>query len=131
MNEARKKQAKRKRIIEAKDERIEVISSKICKNKDEMDEGATLSVPFQIATKLNQDLSLRKSQTNLRKQLCVFIENKFDNFLSDYDNLKEPELRVRVFVEVMKMIIPRPKEYDDGTNNQENRDKLISRLFGK
>ena len=135
MTEARKKQEKRRKVINAKKERIEnteVAPAKKRRTTKIKDEDITLSVPFDVATRMNQNLNLRGAQNNLRKQLSVFIESNFNEFLSDYKELKsEPALRARLFVEVMKIVIPRPKDFGDDADSKEQRDKMISRLFGK
>ena len=111
----------------AKKERIENVETTKVDPKD-----ITLSVPFQIASKLNQDVNLRRSQNNLRKQLYTYIEDDFKRFTKDMSALDAyPAIRVRLFIEIMKMVLPRPKEYDDGADSQEQRSKIISRLFGK
>jgi hypothetical protein len=88
-----------------------------------------LTVPFRLATKLNQEVSLRKSQNNIRKQLSIYVENYFDRFVDDCNSITDHSLRARLFMEVAKLIIPRPKEFKD-LNSAEEHDKIIKRLFG-
>ena len=131
MEKDRKKRYKTRfaiaRINNAKNERIENVESTSVDSTD-----ITLSVHFQIATKLNQDMSLRRAQNSLWKQLHAYIEADFSRFVKDIFAFDAyPAIRARLFIEMIKIILPRPKENDDGTDNQEQRNKIISRLFGK
>jgi hypothetical protein len=87
-----------------------------------------LTIPFKLATKLNQEVSLRKSQNNIRKQLSAYVESYFDRFVDDCNKIADPSLRARLFMEVAKLVIPRPKEYEY-LDSAEEHDKIIKRLF--
>ncbi|MDR2917859.1 MAG: hypothetical protein LBV72_00630 [Tannerella sp.] len=133
MTEARKKQAKRKKVVEATRDRIENIEKKKKGNKKKVTtvdpKDVTLTVPYRMATTLNQNMNLRKSQNNIRKQLCVYVEEMFDTFVDDCRRITDPSIRARLYVEVVKMVIPRPKDFgDDGTGD--DRRNIYKRLFG-
>jgi hypothetical protein len=117
-----KKRALNKRTKEAADARIANIEVTKIDSAD-----IKLTVPFRLATKLNQETSLRKSQNNIRKLLSTYVENYFDRFVDDCNAIDDPALRARLFVEVAKLTIPRPKDFGD---NAEDREKTIKRLFG-
>ena len=118
---------KNKRIKNAKKVLVENVESTKVNSKD-----VALSIPFDIATKLNQNMGLRRVQNNLRMQLHTIIENNIITLEKDLKALKgRPDIRARLIVEMMKMVLPRPKEYDNDTDSKEQRDKMVSRLFGK
>jgi hypothetical protein len=118
-----KKRAVNTRIKKATDEHIENIEAAEIYPTD-----IKLTVPFRLATKLNQEVSLRKSQNNIRKQMSTFIENHFDDFVKDYNRITDPSLRMRLIIELAKLVIPRPKEYE-GHDSIEDGEKIIRRLF--
>jgi hypothetical protein len=118
-----KKRAVNMRIKKAADEHIENVEVTEVDTSD-----IKLTVPFRLATKLNQEVSLRKSQNNIRKQLSSFIENYFDDFIDSYNKMADTSLRARLFVEVIKLVIPRPKEFEE-RDSAEDREKIIKRLF--
>jgi hypothetical protein len=126
MTEARKKQAKRKKIIEATKERIDNVETAITKINPK---DVKLTVPYRLASTLNQNINLRKAQNNIRKQLCVYVEDEFDTFVDDCKKITDPAIRARLYAEVIKMIIPRPKDFADDT--EESRRNIYKRLFGK
>lgn len=115
------------RIKKAADERIENVEGKTATKVNQKD--VQLSVPFRLASKLNQDTNLRKSQNNIRKQFCAYVEGHFEEFVECYKNTTDPIIRARMFLEVAKMVIPRPKDY--GPENEEgSRRDTLKRLFG-
>ena len=118
---------KNKRVKNAKKSRVENVETTKVDSSD-----IVLSVPFDIATKLNQNMGLRRVQNNLRMQLHTIIENNITTLDKDLKSLEgKPEIRARLIVEMMRMVLPRPKDFGDETDSKEYRDKLISRLFGK
>lgn len=132
MTEARKKQAKKGKIVKATNERIENLEpEKKGKSTDINLADAKLTVPYKLATQLNQNLNLRKAQNNIRKQLCVYVENEFETFVDDCKNITDPSIRARLYVEITKLIIPRPKDFGEGSDSEENRRKVYKRLFGE
>ena len=87
-------------------------------------------VPFYIASRLNRDINIANEQRNLRKVLSAFLRERFDDFLEDFKNLSsEPALRARIFVEIMKIVLPRQREADDREGESE-RDKFMKKFFG-
>jgi hypothetical protein len=106
------------------------------KSKKVTPEEIELVVPFNIASRLNRETSIRGHQINLRKKLCVFMEQHFDDFVKDYQRLgNSPEpaitaLRMRLFAETVKIILPRPKEIEDADTHEQNK-SIINRLLGK
>jgi hypothetical protein len=119
-----KKRAVNSRVKKAADERIDNVEVTKINPSD-----VKLTIPFRLATKLNQEVSLRKSQNNIRKQLSLYVESYFDEFINDCNKITDPSLRARLFVEVAKLVIPRPKEFEDRDSTEEH-DKIIKRLFG-
>jgi hypothetical protein len=128
MDEARKKQAKRKKIVDAAQEKIENVGDRKTKITKIDDRDVKLTVPYRIATTLNQNINLRRSQNNIRKQLCVFVEHEFDTFVDDFRKITDPAIRARLHIEIIKMIIPRAKDFSDYADESKN---IYKRLFGK
>ena len=124
MKEVSKKQSTRRKVVKATKERIENVEAEVVGKND-----ADITVPFEIATELNQRANLRRAQKNIRKQLCTYITSDFGRFVTSMQKIDEPAIHARLFVEVLKIIIPRPKEYED--ENDEYKDKIMKRLFGK
>jgi hypothetical protein len=93
-------------------------------------------IPFNIASRLNKEESIRGHQINLRKRLCVFIDEHFDDFVKDYQYLGQctdpsmAALRMRLFTEVIKIVLPRPKELDSDEAREQNK-SIINKLLGK
>jgi len=123
MTEARKKQAKRKKVVKAAKERIENVEA------EEVGKGeATLTVPFALATKLNQATNMRRSQNIVRKQLYTYITTYFTTFVTSMQKIEDNALYSRLFIEVLRIVVPRPKEYED---DGEFKNKIANSLFGK
>ena len=120
-----KKNVVKNRIKKATKEKIENVEAEVVNSND-----VRLTVPYRLATKLNQDVSLRKSQNNTRKQFAAFIEDNFDDLVDCYDKITDSLIKARIFLEVAKLVIPRPKEYDEGDDEKNTRNKLIARMFG-
>ena len=128
------KRARKKRIKESEKElieNVEVIETRIKSKGTAAPVDVRVSVPYKLATKLNQDTNLRKSQNNIRKQFATFIENNFDDLVDCYDKISDPLIKTRIILEVAKLVIPRPKEYENGEGESDERNKIISRMFGK
>jgi len=128
IKEAVKKAKERREKRSSRDKEGVVHKRKYAKRikKEDID----LIVPFAIASKINKDIDIKKEQRDLRKQLSVFIGEHFGEFIDDYRRLEaEPALRARLFVEIVKIVLPRQRETDDVEVLSE-RDKLVKRLFG-
>ena len=120
------KRKKKRQVVEAAKERIDNVEATKVNPSD-----IKITVPFALATKLNQVENLRKSQSIIRKQLCTYITNYFDDFVSNMEVIKREDniIHARLFVEVLKLVIPRPKEYEEQSEIDE-RGNSIKRLFG-
>ena len=141
MNGVQIKRAKRKKILEATKgaiENIEAVSAEITtkatkrkRAKKIKPDEVKLVVPFNIASKINKDINIKNEYRNLRKKLLVYIQEHFDDFLDDYKRLEcEPALRARIYVEIIKIALPRQR-YEEGLDERSENERVMKRLFGK
>jgi hypothetical protein len=140
MNEAVKKRMKTKHIKEALSDPVrnaepEYTDEKGNKKRKRINrikpEEIKTHVPFSVASKLNRQINLREQQTNIRKLLTVFIQENFEDFINDYNRLNaDPELRIRLYFEVLKMLVPKPLPVSDGdADTADTVDMIYRRLF--
>jgi hypothetical protein len=98
-------------------------------------EDVQLVVPFNIASRLNQNVNIRTEQNFLRKELCVFLREHFPDFVKGSQTLlmsEDPGLVAvgsRLFVEALKIVLPRPRELDSA-DISEDKKNIIKKLLG-
>jgi hypothetical protein len=98
-------------------------------------EDTKLIVPFNLASRLNRQTSITDDRIAIRKQLTTFILANFQQFVDDYElagKTKNPSViaRMKLYIEVIKMILPKPldKAYNEQPENRER--ELIAVLMG-
>ena len=88
-------------------------------------------IPYVLATVINHRDMTRNYQESIRMELMRFLTNNFPAFCKDYRKLEgEPALRMRLFVEVSKLVLARPKMMEDADVADDSREAMIKRMFG-
>jgi hypothetical protein len=88
-------------------------------------------IPYVLATVLNHRDVIRKHQDRIRVLMLDFVIANFPSFCRDYMNLAhEPALRMRLLIEMSKLVMARPKPAEDPEEAPDSREDLIKRMFG-
>jgi hypothetical protein len=88
-------------------------------------------IPYVLATVINHRDMTKNYQESIRMELLKFLTDNFPAFCDDYSKLEnEPALRMRLFVEVSKLVMARPKMTDDADVVDDSREAMIRRMFG-
>lgn len=66
--------------------------------------------------------------SEVKEKLAKFVDVNFSTFQKEFALLK-PEIKVKLYLEAAKMVIPKPKDLEVDEDTFHKRDELIVRLF--
>ena len=67
----------------------------------------------------------------LKEKLSYFCEKNFKSFENDLRLIERPEDRCKLFIEMFKMIVPKPSPIEEQNNGNEFRKVFLERIFPK
>ena len=70
-----------------------------------------------------------KVSAEIKAKLSKFLEGNFKEFEKDFKAEERTDIRMRIYLEAMKLIIPKPRDEEEDENALNKRDELIVRLF--
>lgn len=69
-----------------------------------------------------------KISSEVKARLVDFVENNFSEFQESFKSLKD-EVKFKLFLEVLKFILPRPKDEDVENESDRRAKELLDRLW--
>jgi hypothetical protein len=72
-----------------------------------------------------------KVSYSLKKLLADFGNDKFEQFKNDFDSIDDSYQRAKMYVEISKLLIPRPVSEEELDAIRSSKSVLLSRLFFK
>lgn len=69
-----------------------------------------------------------KVSSEVKARLADFVENNFCEFQESFKHLKD-EVKFKLFLEVLKFIIPRPKEEDEEAESERRSREILDRIW--
>ena len=133
MNKAREKQAKRLKVVKATREKIKKNVETQNTTDVEIVEAVEVvpsSLPsYSSTSRKNQDANMRYEQNMLRKELASYLRENLPLFYDKMKEITDPELFVRLYIDVLKVFIPRPKEYEI-IDSEEIKKNFVEKFWG-
>ena len=71
-----------------------------------------------------------KQENTLKKKIEHFIEDDFDTLIDEIQSLDVKE-RVKIKLDLLKLVAPKPTESSDNLNDNALNSRLMQKLFGK
>lgn len=76
--------------------------------------------------------SPNKLTAPIRERIAAFVEDNFDTLEEDFAALRDkPDIRARVFVDLCKLIVPKPIQIESTAQQDAIYDKWMEKLFGE
>jgi hypothetical protein len=72
-----------------------------------------------------------KITLEVKDKINLFLEQNIDEATTAFTEIKTPEMKIKYFIELAKLVMPRPKEEDVEQDANRRRDELIDRLFNR
>lgn len=70
-----------------------------------------------------------KISKEVKERIAEFVAGNFEEFEYDFKHETKTEVRMRIFLEALKLIVPKPKDPEVEEDAFHKRDELIIRLF--
>ncbi len=72
-----------------------------------------------------------KANLEVKDKLKLFVDSNIDQINEDWKSIKSPEMRIKYFVEITKLVLPRPRDPEEEEDTRRRHDELIDKLFGR
>lgn len=70
-----------------------------------------------------------KVTKEVKEHIAKFVEGKFEEFMESFDAIKKPEIKARVYLEVVKLILPKPKSKDEEEESNRRAREILDRIW--
>jgi hypothetical protein len=72
-----------------------------------------------------------KVTLEVKEKINVFLDNNIDVATKAFKDIKTPEMKIKYFIELAKLVMPRPKDPDEEEDANRRHDELLDRLFNR
>jgi|688.fasta_scaffold1458970_2 hypothetical protein len=72
-----------------------------------------------------------KVTLEVKEKINVFLDNNIDVATKAFNDIKTPEMKIKYFIELAKLVMPRPKDPDEEEDANRRHDELLDRLFNR
>lgn len=69
-----------------------------------------------------------KISTEVKERLALFVSSEFDDFIKTFRGLK-PELKAKLYLDAVKLILPKEKEINEEEENIRRHKELLDRIW--
>ena len=108
-----------------KKELSEVKKEKTAKEKAELRKATGTNNPFG-----RPKGTPNKVTSEVKEMIAKFVTGNYKAFVSDFKKEEKTEVRMRIYLEAMKLVIPKPRDLEEEDDIMKRRSEAISRLFG-